>query len=171
MRENRTSGLMSGEGKRGVAAWHKLPRPSSTLPAGPWGALECAPVVRQRNCVPSQPSTMRIAGRRVVEARTPLPPRAAGEVEKSRFRRAVFEFTAAARARSDGAPGTSVRAPHGARAPYGPPPARHVIMIHLSNNGARASAVSRTSPQSQSGAPKSHHFTSCAMRTQAEHFP
>jgi hypothetical protein len=32
MREIRTSGLMSGEGKRGVAAWPKLPRPSSTLP-------------------------------------------------------------------------------------------------------------------------------------------
>src|SRR5689334_8282054 len=31
MREIRTSGLMSGEGKRGVAEWLKLPRPSSTL--------------------------------------------------------------------------------------------------------------------------------------------
>ncbi|MGB9425368.1 MAG: hypothetical protein WCB09_02620, partial [Methylocella sp.] len=32
MREIRTSGLMSGEGKRSVAAWPKPPRPSSTLP-------------------------------------------------------------------------------------------------------------------------------------------
>ena len=32
MREIRTSGSMSGEGKRSVAAWPKLPRPSSTLP-------------------------------------------------------------------------------------------------------------------------------------------
>jgi FtsP/CotA-like multicopper oxidase with cupredoxin domain len=31
MREIRTSGLMSGEGKRGVAARPKQPRPSSTL--------------------------------------------------------------------------------------------------------------------------------------------
>src|SRR5580765_6907293 len=32
MREIRTSGLMSGDGKRSVAAWPKPPRPSSTLP-------------------------------------------------------------------------------------------------------------------------------------------
>ena len=32
MLEIGTSGLMSGEGKRGVAAWPKLPRLSSTLP-------------------------------------------------------------------------------------------------------------------------------------------
>ena len=32
MREIRTSGLMSGDGKRGDAAWPKPPRPSSTLP-------------------------------------------------------------------------------------------------------------------------------------------
>ena len=31
MREIRTSGSMSGEGKRGVAVWPKLPRLSSTL--------------------------------------------------------------------------------------------------------------------------------------------
>ena len=31
MREIRTSGLMSGDGKRSVAAWPKPPRPSSTL--------------------------------------------------------------------------------------------------------------------------------------------
>ena len=32
MLEIGTSGSMSGEGKRGVAAWPKLPRLSSTLP-------------------------------------------------------------------------------------------------------------------------------------------
>src|SRR3954466_14717815 len=31
MREIRTSGLTSGDGKRGAAAWPKPPRPSSTL--------------------------------------------------------------------------------------------------------------------------------------------
>src|SRR3954454_2095009 len=31
MRAIRTSGLMSGDGKRSVAAWPKPPRPSSTL--------------------------------------------------------------------------------------------------------------------------------------------
>jgi len=34
MLEIGTSGLMSGEGKRGVAVWPKLPRLSSTLPEG-----------------------------------------------------------------------------------------------------------------------------------------
>ena len=34
MLEIGTSGSMSGEGKRGVAAWPKLPRLSSTLPDG-----------------------------------------------------------------------------------------------------------------------------------------
>jgi hypothetical protein len=32
MPEIGTFGLMSGDGKRGVAEWPKLPRPSSTLP-------------------------------------------------------------------------------------------------------------------------------------------
>src|SRR3984893_18649112 len=32
MQEIGTSGSMSGDGKRSVAAWPKLPRPSSTLP-------------------------------------------------------------------------------------------------------------------------------------------
>jgi hypothetical protein len=32
MQEIRTSGSMSGDGKRSAAAWPKLPRPSSTLP-------------------------------------------------------------------------------------------------------------------------------------------
>jgi hypothetical protein len=32
MPEIGTSGSMSGDGKRSVAAWPKLPRPSSTLP-------------------------------------------------------------------------------------------------------------------------------------------
>src|SRR5262249_57180348 len=36
MREIRTSGSMSGDGKRGVAEWPKLPRPSSTLPSATW---------------------------------------------------------------------------------------------------------------------------------------
>jgi len=33
MQEIRTSGSMSGDGKRSVAAWPKLPRPFSTLPS------------------------------------------------------------------------------------------------------------------------------------------
>ena len=37
MREIRTSGLMSGDGKRSVAAWPKPPRPSSTLRQRFWG--------------------------------------------------------------------------------------------------------------------------------------
>src|ERR1700730_4438513 len=39
MPEIGTSGSMSGDGKRSVAEWPKLPRPSSTLPqqtSGPW---------------------------------------------------------------------------------------------------------------------------------------
>ena len=57
MPEIGTSGSMSGDGKRGVAEWPKLPRPSSTLPIttkptprhdgrkGPISdiAVECAP--------------------------------------------------------------------------------------------------------------------------------
>ena len=35
MPEIGTSGSMSGDGKRGVAEWPKLPRPSSTLPELP----------------------------------------------------------------------------------------------------------------------------------------
>jgi hypothetical protein len=35
MPEIGTSGSMSGDGKRGVAEWPKLPRPSSTLPSRP----------------------------------------------------------------------------------------------------------------------------------------
>ena len=40
MREIRTSGLTSGDGKRGVAAWPKPPRPSSTLPDAHRAALQ-----------------------------------------------------------------------------------------------------------------------------------
>src|SRR3954466_3214445 len=40
MRATRTSGLMSGDGKRSVAAWPKPPRPSSTLR---WTTLQGAP--------------------------------------------------------------------------------------------------------------------------------
>src|ERR1700751_5766035 len=36
MPEIGTSGSMSGAGKRGVAEWPKLPRPSSTLPIAPF---------------------------------------------------------------------------------------------------------------------------------------
>ena len=38
MPEIGTSGSMSGDGKRGVAEWPKLPRPSSTLPVSQLGA-------------------------------------------------------------------------------------------------------------------------------------
>src|SRR6266851_2229279 len=37
MPEIGTSGSMSGDGKRSVAEWLKLPRPSSTLPSGDLG--------------------------------------------------------------------------------------------------------------------------------------
>src|SRR5262245_33492710 len=40
MREIRTSGSMSGDGKRSVAAWPKLPRPSSTLPQRHFAAAQ-----------------------------------------------------------------------------------------------------------------------------------
>src|SRR3954463_14503736 len=40
MRVIRTSGLTSGDGKRGVAAWPKPPRPSSTLPDAHRAALQ-----------------------------------------------------------------------------------------------------------------------------------
>jgi hypothetical protein len=36
MPEIGTSGSMSGDGKRSVAEWPKLPRPSSTLPKWTW---------------------------------------------------------------------------------------------------------------------------------------
>ena len=49
MQEIRTSGSMSGDGKRSVAAWPKLPRPSSTLPK-----LKCSSALHydryQTNC-------------------------------------------------------------------------------------------------------------------------
>ena len=40
MQEIRTSGSMSGDGKRSVAAWPKLPRPSSTLPSRRFAATQ-----------------------------------------------------------------------------------------------------------------------------------
>jgi hypothetical protein len=40
MPEIGTSGSMSGDGKRGVAEWPKLPRPSSTLPKLPFDAFK-----------------------------------------------------------------------------------------------------------------------------------
>src|ERR1700732_1011583 len=39
MQEIHTSGSMSGDGKRSVAAWPKLPRPSSTLPPRRFAAV------------------------------------------------------------------------------------------------------------------------------------
>jgi len=39
MPEIGTSGSMSGDGKRGVAEWPKLPRPSSTLPSRRFAAM------------------------------------------------------------------------------------------------------------------------------------
>src|SRR3954470_1080423 len=46
MREIRTSGLTSGDGKRGVAAWPKPPRPSLTLPPDGRVAEEAFAVIR-----------------------------------------------------------------------------------------------------------------------------
>ena len=49
MPEIGTSGSMSGDGKRGVAAWPKLPRPSSTLPEEtPRHAGQCLLIGEQR---------------------------------------------------------------------------------------------------------------------------
>src|SRR6266568_5249301 len=57
MPEIGTSGLMSGERKRSVAAWLKLPRLSSTLPAHPgYGISGCG------NCSPHERSDMREGG-------------------------------------------------------------------------------------------------------------
>jgi len=47
MPEIGTSGSMSGDGKRGVAEWPKLPRPSSTLPEPTWRGVRCDPMVHQ----------------------------------------------------------------------------------------------------------------------------
>jgi hypothetical protein len=41
MPEIGTSGSMSGDGERSVAAWPKLSRPSSTLPNATWGNVDC----------------------------------------------------------------------------------------------------------------------------------
>ena len=40
-----TSGLMSGDGKRSVAKWPKLPRPSSTLPKRPIRDVRCCAAI------------------------------------------------------------------------------------------------------------------------------
>ena|SRR6202011_3739339 len=61
MQEIRTSGSMSGDGKRSVAAWPKLPRPSSTLPEEPpqrwvgWSAFRGAADITLRAGQPRQP--------------------------------------------------------------------------------------------------------------------
>jgi hypothetical protein len=53
MPEIGTSGSMSGDGKRSVAEWPKLSRPSSTLPSRTWedvqpmSAVEGKAVIRQ----------------------------------------------------------------------------------------------------------------------------
>jgi hypothetical protein len=46
MPEIGTSGSMSGDGKRGVAEWRKLPRPSSTLPLRRGQVLELSVAIR-----------------------------------------------------------------------------------------------------------------------------
>jgi len=45
MPEIGTNGSMGGDGKRSVAAWPKLPRPSSTLPEVPGGQSSTLPEV------------------------------------------------------------------------------------------------------------------------------
>jgi hypothetical protein len=65
MQEIRTSGSMSGDGKRSVAAWPKLPRPSSTLPElertglGPH-ALSQKRSLFQRDCAVARKNWTRI---------------------------------------------------------------------------------------------------------------
>jgi hypothetical protein len=54
MPEIGTSGSMSGDGKRGVAEWPKLPRPSSTLPEH----------LRQRSSTPESEAKPTLRGHR-----------------------------------------------------------------------------------------------------------
>ena len=68
MREIRTSGLMSGEGKRRVAAWPKPPRPSSTLlKRGKNDAADAAGI-----CEAATRPSMRFAGVRTLENQAAL---------------------------------------------------------------------------------------------------
>jgi hypothetical protein len=79
MREIRTSGSMSGDGKRSVAAWPKLPRPSSTLPeqrslelsfmTGFGGAADLQLVNRMSGIGGNDPFETMVFGSRITEGR------------------------------------------------------------------------------------------------------
>jgi hypothetical protein len=56
MREIRTSGSMSGDGKRSIAAWPKLPRPSSTLPTRTSGHVRAMSAIEGKAVMPHQGS-------------------------------------------------------------------------------------------------------------------
>jgi hypothetical protein len=62
MREIRTSGSMSGDGKRSVAAWRKLPRPSSGLREPPPPPPKMTQGVMTPPNPPSSPSTASLSG-------------------------------------------------------------------------------------------------------------
>jgi hypothetical protein len=52
MPEIGTSGSMSEDGKRGVAKWPKLPRPSSTLPSEKWADVPVKSAMRVITDIP-----------------------------------------------------------------------------------------------------------------------
>ena len=61
MQEIRTSGSMSGDGKRSVAAWPKLPRPSSTLPKLPKPMWAACPVLAKADTRPAYRAAVSLA--------------------------------------------------------------------------------------------------------------
>jgi hypothetical protein len=83
MQEIRTSGSMSGDGKRSVAAWPKLPRPSSTLPSRRFAAAQQSlgftvgfGVVRTLADAPNRPFPTRMTHSGPQPGRNPAPQRA-----------------------------------------------------------------------------------------------
>jgi hypothetical protein len=67
MPEIGTSGSMSGDGKRSVAEWPKLPRPSSTLPfetcRWPLGMSAYGEAVRRESALPHTTGRDAVSGR------------------------------------------------------------------------------------------------------------
>src|SRR5664280_166461 len=114
---------MSGDGKRSVAEWPKLPRPSSTLPKGTWYDLRLESVMRSKadiDCLthgltkkPRRPSTGFSSGERREITNAPLnrlchdsgcrgcpSPDALIEIDHAHHLRVELERAAAAEAKS-----------------------------------------------------------------------